>query len=284
MMKLSNKKFMVIGNPVDHSLSPIMHQANFTKLGLDCTYEKVCVEDISKIRDLVVQKDISGFNVTLPFKEAIVPFLDHISLPSGISAVNTVDVQKDGGKTRLIGYNTDIYGILTDFFEKGISLKDKKVLILGYGGLGKTLASVFRKSGTADIFAGKHQFMARRLYIKEVKVANRTMKPGVDIECKPEEMMQLFQNFDVVVNTLKIGVLDAPEVACKLPSSFSGVLYDCTPKSSSLVLMAQELSSCKAFNGLGMLVHQGAKSFEIWTEMQANVAVMKAAVEESLES
>ena len=130
--------------------------------------------------------------MTLPFKEVIVPFLDRVSLPGGISAVNTVDVEKDGNKIRLIGYNTDIYGILTDFYEKGISLKDKKVLILGYGGLGKTLASVFRKSGTADIFAGKHQFMARRLNIKEVKVANRTMKPGVDIECKPEEMMQLF--------------------------------------------------------------------------------------------
>jgi len=92
------------------------------------------------MRSLARSLQLDGFNVTLPFKESVVECLDEIHVPEGITAVNTVKIE-DG---KFIGYNTDIYGILRDFQDKDIQLLKKRILILGYGGLGKTLAHVLR--------------------------------------------------------------------------------------------------------------------------------------------
>lgn len=133
-------------------------------------------------------------------------------------------------------------------------------MILGYGGLGKTLATSLKQQNL------------------QVAVANRTLKSGVDVAASAQEMLEMLRSFDVVVNATKIGTLDDPGLSMEAISSFNGCFYDCTPRKSRIVQLIHSRSSGKAFNGLGMLVHQGVKSFEIWTGMKADVEAMRMAV------
>lgn len=270
-------KFIVIGNPIAHSLSPTIHQANFQSQHLhNCSYEKVLVEDIRDIRNLALRNSIEGFNVTLPWKEKVIPMLDEIHLPEGVCAVNTVTV--DLKRKHFVGYNTDIYGILEDLQEKQVVLDNKKLLVLGYGGLGKTLASVFKKRGSVEIFRSKHQVLAKRLQLESVVVANRSFKDGVDIVANASKMLEMISGFDVVINTASIHAFDDICLEDAIPKGFNGVFYDCTPMKTSLVEHINASTNGRAFDGRGMLVHQAAKSFEIWTGKKADLEAMKKSI------
>lgn len=253
----SCKKFMVIGNPIDHSFSPVIHNANFKKLNIDASYSKLLVTDIKDIRNYCSRNNISGFNVTLPFKESVIPMLDELDVPSWCHAINTVRISDDF--SHYVGFNTDIYGILKDFEVKGIQYKGKKILILGYGGLGKTLSSLF------DMKA-------------DVTVANRSAKDGVDVVACPQQMIDMFLHYDLIINTTKIGSLDDNSLNLDNVRQFNGYFYDCSPNKSKITERISSETNGKTYNGLGMLIYQAAKSFEIWFGRRANVESMKKAL------
>ena len=128
-------KYAVIGNPIDHSLSPVMHNANFAALNDLSSYEAINIrnEDFHRIKEIINDKALSGFNVTIPHKERIIPYLDEIDEQSKtVGAVNTVKIL-DG---KWIGYNTDGIGYVTGLRQVYPDLEDAYTLILGAGGAG----------------------------------------------------------------------------------------------------------------------------------------------------
>lgn len=257
------RHYAVIGNPIAHSYSPLIHNANFKALGIEATYEKHLVESIQDIRMIALSEGWSGFNVTLPFKQAIIPMLDEVKVFNDIPSVNTIIVE-DG---KFIGRNTDIIGLADDLREKKIGLGPrKKVLVLGYGGLGVVVAE-----GVVPLKGGSRE--------ANLTVVNRTMKDGIDVQASIQEMMEMLPDYDVVINTLSIGALDDPGALQVIPKSFSGIFYDCTPKKTLIESWVNENTEGKAYNGLGMLVHQAALSFKIWFKQEAELEVMKKALE-----
>ena len=133
-------KFAVIGDPISHSLSPLMHNKNFESLDLKFTYEAVNVpiENFKHIREIIEEKHLDGFNITIPHKERIIPYLDEIDAQSSsVGAVNTVLI-RDG---KWIGYNTDGIGYVTGLKQVYNDLENAYILILGAGGASKGIAN-----------------------------------------------------------------------------------------------------------------------------------------------
>ena len=128
------KKFVVIGNPIEHSLSPILHNYWIKNNGFDAVYEKQKLdeEELEKYILQVKEKKIDGINVTVPFKKTIIPFLDELSTEAeSTQSVNTIYLKNN----RVVGHNTDIFGFETSIKKSKYNLIDKEVLILGAGGV-----------------------------------------------------------------------------------------------------------------------------------------------------
>ena len=133
-------KFAVIGDPISHSLSPVMHSTNFKVLGLNDTYEAlhIPVQDFDNIKEIITEKNLSGFNVTIPHKERIIPFLDDIDEQAkAVGAVNTVKIEGN----KWIGYNTDGLGYVKGLKQVYPDLSNAYILILGAGGASKGIAT-----------------------------------------------------------------------------------------------------------------------------------------------
>ena len=144
------KKFLVIGNPIDHSLSPQIHNYWIKKNNIDAIYEKRKLDE-KNLKDIIFQirkKDIDGINVTVPFKKAVIPFLDKLTYEAKkTQSVNTVYLNND----KVIGHNTDVYGFEISIQKSKFDLKDKIVLILGAGGVVPSIIFALNKTKVSKI-------------------------------------------------------------------------------------------------------------------------------------
>lgn len=264
-------KFAVIGSPIDHSLSPIMHNANFKQLGLEDTYEalNIPVAHFHLIKEIISEKNLDGFNVTIPHKERIIPYLDEIDeTAKTIGAINTVKIQ-DG---RWIGYNTDGIGYVKGLRRVYGDLKSAKIVILGAGGASKGLAAELTKE------------VEHQLY-----VANRTMSrfDSWDLEVNQltlQEAEAKLNQFDIIINTTPAGMNGNLDVVIDLkrlnPKTLvSDIVY--IPEKTPILKKA-EANGNPIYNGLDMFVNQGAESFQIWTGLKADIDTMKDAVIQQL--
>lgn len=264
-------KFAVIGSPIDHSLSPLMHRANFQQLGLDYSYEAldIPIEQFHLIKEIIGDKELDGFNVTIPHKERIIPYLDELDHQAElVGAVNTV-VIKDG---KWIGYNTDGIGYVTGLKQIYDDLENAYILILGAGGASKGIASELSK------------------FVKPtLTVANRTMSRfdswtlninSISLETAEQHL----DEFDIIINTTPAGMAGNNESVISLrhldPRSLvSDIVY--IPYKTPILEQA-EAKGNPIYNGLDMFVYQGAESFNIWTHQQAHISQMKQAVIDKL--
>lgn len=246
------KWYAVLGNPIHHSISPRMHEAWFEKYKVDASYVPILVRagDLQRTVDSLKLLGCSGFNVTVPYKEEIVPFLDDLdSSAIEAGAVNTV-VNRDG---YLIGYNTDGKGLLA-----GISglTEDKRVLVLGAGGAAKGIVAALKSRG-----------------IQTIGIANRTMDKALQLAewaggeaISYKEAERVFSTFDIVIQTTSVGMDEAMS-----PVNFEGwhpsmmaidIIY--SPPETAFLKKARE-QGATTMNGLSMLIGQGALAFELWT-------------------
>ncbi|MCG7338569.1 shikimate dehydrogenase [Staphylococcus sp. ACRSN] len=260
-------KYAVIGNPIDHSLSPAMHNANFKASNVDSTYEAINIpeEQFHLIKEIINEKHINGFNVTIPHKENIIPYLDEIDSQSEtVGAVNTVKIIDD----KWIGYNTDGIGYVTGLKQVYPDLANAYVLILGAGGASKGIANELTK------------------YVQpKLTVANRTMSRfenwNLDInKISLAEAETALDEFDIIINTTPVGMKDNMEVPINLDNLseqtlVSDIVY--VPFKTPILAEA-EAKGNPIHNGLDMFVYQGAESYKIWTEKMPNIEVMKETV------
>ncbi|MGQ9524705.1 MAG: shikimate dehydrogenase [Armatimonadota bacterium] len=283
----TTKVLCVIGHPVAHSFSPRMHNAAIAELGLDLCYVAfdVSPEDVELAVRGMRALGILGMNVTVPHKQAVIPFLDELSEEAKlVGAVNTI--RNDGGRLR--GFNTDVYGILTALRETaGLDPLPARIAVLGASGAARAVAyalATAREVRSVTIFNRTGQ--------KAVLLAEEmSAVTGKNVTGRPLTVTALSDELPkcgLLVNATSVGM--HPNVhASPLPDSSllhpSLVVYDAVFNPRETMLMRQALSAgCRAYNGLDMLLYQGALSFEIWTGVRPPIDVMRKALYEASES
>ncbi len=251
-------KYLVIGNPIYHSLSPKLQNYWLKENNIDATYDKIKLEDHeikNFIQDIKEQK-IAGCNVTVPFKKTVIPFLDKLSPEADqTQSVNTITF--DNGN--LVGHNTDIAGFDTAIRKLNFSLKNKKVLILGAGGVVSSI-----------IYALKN------MHVQEIIISNRTRE-------KAESLKVLFNNlkilewgnlidFDLVINATSLG-LNNEKINLDFSSFgknklFYDVIYN--PHETHFLKLGKQLGNMTE-NGKTMFIYQALEAFKLWHNIEPKV-------------
>ena len=260
------KLYGIIGNPISHSISPVIHNSSFVEKGLNSVYVPMKVLDIETFIKDFRKMDFQGFSVTIPHKESILPFLDDIDYVAGkIGAINTV-VNQDG---RLTGHNTDCMAAvkgLEDGMEGNKSaLKGKKVAIIGAGGAARAIAFGLKEKG-CDI----------TIYNRTLE---RAMKLSDDVGCKYRRFEEISElNTDILINSTSIGMFPnvdespVPKNVLKKGMVVFDAVYN--PIETKLLKDAKE-SGCHTVNGLTMFINQAAEQFRLWTGIKPSVELMK---------
>ena len=252
------KKFLVIGNPIDHSLSPKLQNRWLKENNIDAIYDKIKIEhhQIKNLIQDIKEQKIAGCNVTVPFKKKVIPFLDKLSIEAEqTQSVNTITF--DNGN--LVGHNTDIAGFDAAIKKLNFSTKGKKILILGAGGVVPSI-----------IFALKN------MHVQEITISNRTRE-------KAENLKVLFSNlkilewgnltdFHMVINATSLG-LKNETINLNFPRSghnklFYDVIYN--PHETNFLKMGKQLGYM-AENGKTMFVYQAQEAFKLWHKIEPKV-------------
>ena len=253
------KKFLVIGNPIEHSLSPKLHNYWIKNSGIDAIYEKQKLNEneLEQIILLVKEKKIDGINVTVPFKKAIIPFLDKLSIEAkSTQSVNTIYLKEN----KVMGHNTDIVGFETSIKKSKYSLINKEVLILGAGGVVPSII-----------------FALNKMKVSKIRISNRTNE-------KAENLKKLFKNieiikwgkvanFDVIINATSIGLKKDDNINLDFSSiSKNSLFYDIiyNPRETNFLKMGKKLGNV-TLNGKLMFIYQALSSFNIWHGLKPEV-------------
>ncbi len=278
----------VIGWPVSHTFSPAMHNAAIADLGLDFVYMALPIhpDDVATAVPGLAAAGFRGINITVPHKKAVRPLLHSIEKGAqAIGAVNTIvfDGHAPAANRRLIGYNTDWSGFLADLTELQVVLDGRDCLILGAGGAARAVAYGLAQSGS------QVHVLARRLEQAETLVAEvgaflsedenwLLARPLTNLETIAADCAA-----PLIINATPLGMTATKDRSIwpdDLPFPAGAFVYDLVYNPRKTKFMQQaEAAGCTVVNGLGMLVHQGARAFELWTGKQPNVQLMRAVIE-----
>ncbi len=256
--------FGIIGYPLSHSLSPIMHNRAFEEKGINAIYLYFPCRFVEGVVSGMKALSIKGLSVTIPHKESICKYLDEIDpIARKIGAVNTL-VNRDG---RIIGYNTDAYGAIRAIKER-TEVQGKDVLIIGAGGAARAIAFALKEEGANLFIANRSRERGERLS-KDVKAEFFLLSQI------PE------RRFDIIIQTTPVGMypnVDEIPVSDKILKEGTVVMdivYN--PMETKFLKIAKE-RGCNVISGVDMFVYQGAKQFELWTGRDAPVELMRDTV------
>ncbi|WP_432355185.1 shikimate dehydrogenase [Sporosarcina sp. A2] len=272
------KWFAVIGDPIEQSMSPGMHDFWFQENGIDASYIPIHAkkDDLQSVILSLQLLGCRGWNVTVPHKSDILPYLGHIDKSAAImEAVNTVEYDEAGS---LIGSNTDGTGFVRALEEKfGLEHKQDEILIIGAGGAAKGIAFGLRESGYGAI-----TFTNRTMKHAEVLSARL---PNSSCLANHEAEQQLAR-FGIIIQTTSVGMAFSSEGMPLDPSNVSpgaatiDIIYN--PLETKFLTAARN-KGARTANGIGMFVHQGASAFEKWTGIRPNTVGMMEQLTQKLE-
>lgn len=279
--RITSKSSLVglIGWPLEHSLSPIMHNAAFTELEIDWTYVPLPVqpENVEAALKGLAALNFVGVNVTVPHKQAVMRYMDELSEAARLTgAVNTIHIQAG----QYFGYNTDADGFLKSLEEAGCYPQGKRVAVLGAGGAARAVVYALAWRG-ADAVIVLNRTAARAAFLVD-DLADAFPASTLSFEeLIPEALAALESNVDLVVNTTSVGmypdVNTSPwpaEVSIPANTIFCDLVYN---PLETVFLAQARAAGAVTIDGLGMLVHQGAYALEKWTGHQVSVEVMRQA-------
>jgi len=263
----------IIGQPVSHSASPLMHNRAFRELGLNFVYLPFAVNDVGEfckrfVRPATREIDwrLRGFSVTIPHKTAVLPFLDETDETARrIGAVNTVVLEGE----RLIGYNTDAHGAMAPL-DARIDLREARCAVIGAGGAARAVVFGLRERGARVTLFARDPAKAAAL-AREFNVAVDSLEAIAASDA------------EIIINTTPVGMLNHDEGTSVVPrAAWAGrkIAYDLiyNPRETRFLADARQ-QGCVTINGVEMLVAQAARQFELWTGRQPPVEVMRAALE-----
>ena len=255
----------VIGNPIQHSLSPLMMNAAFDASGIDARYMAFEVSDLESAVSGARSLGFIGLNVTVPFKEKVLPFLGSLSPEAELSgAVNTIVF---GGSPE--GHSTDGIGAVTAIKERGLYLGDADVLILGAGGAAKAISFAIAE-------AGAEVTIANRTVSKAESLSNALISAGYSsLYCSLSDI-PLTKKYSLIINATSVGLNGEPSLLPDLPKYVYAM--DLVYKETDFIAKAKS-AGAKIIPGLDMLLYQGAAAFELWFDEKAPVDVMRSALE-----
>ena len=253
------KKYLVVGNPIEHSLSPELHNYWIKSNNLDAVYQKkkTSSEELASLILEVKKRNIHGINVTVPFKKSVIPYLDHLSSEAkNTQSVNTIYL--DNNKT--IGHNTDIEGFERSIVNLKLDTINKKVLILGAGGVVPSII-----------------FALNKMQVSEIMVSNRT-------KSKAESLKDLFKNlkvvdwgevpeFDTIINATSIGLKNDDKIDLDISKIgknkfFYDVIYK--PSETNFLKIGKKLGN-RTENGKLMFIYQASAAFKVWHGIQPKI-------------
>jgi shikimate dehydrogenase len=256
----------LVGNPVEHSLSPPMHEAAYDALDIDARYVtfEPAVDDIERAVDGADALGVSGLNVTIPFKQDVLGLVDPDPLAERIGAVNTVDFT--GERPR--GYNTDAAGVTRSFAHHDVTLDERDAVVVGAGGAGRAVAFALADAGC------------------RVHVANRTVEKAADLAAALDDAsaggldtLDRVREADVLVNATSVGMDSeaSPVPREHLHGDLAVLDAVYSPIETRLLREARE-AGATTVDGAWMLLYQGVEAFERWTGRDAPVEVMNEAL------
>ncbi len=259
------KKFGIIGNPIKHSLSPILHNYWFKKYKIDANYSIIDVKnenELPRIIENIRNKNISGINVTLPYKQKIVSHVDTIvNDAEATSSVNTIYLD---GNNNIIGENTDVFGLQAAYLKEIDNASKKKTLIIGAGGVSPSVILSLQKSG-----------------VQEISITNRTIEKCIFLKNKFnnlkiiewEKLQKEIKNFDVIINATSLGLKGHKDFDFNFDQAKSNLIYIDTiynPLETKTLKYLKKMN-IKVFNGLNMFIHQGQKAFYLWNRINPEI-------------
>lgn len=267
------KSFAVIGDPIDHSLSPNIHSAAFRELNLDSSYiaYRIPVGELAEGIEGLKKIKITGFNVTIPHKVEMMKYLDKIDEScSLIGAVNTVT----NSEGVLKGYNTDMDGFLDPLKKRNIEVAKKKVLLLGAGGAARAIVAGFAKEKAQSIT------IANRTLENAKKLSEFAKKIGLESNAiKVDDVKNSAKDYDFVVNATSIGLKNESSPIVLEGINEKTVVYDIVymPMNTDFIKKAKDEGAIVIY-GYEMLLGQAARAFEIWHGIEAPYNAMKKAL------
>ena len=260
---MTKKSFGIIGKPLSHSISPELHNFWFKKYNISADYSLLEIEqnEIEEIIKKIRNKELHGINVTVPYKQVVIPFLDLILDDAKETlSVNTISLNKDG---KIVGNNTDVYGLEQGFLKRldEKNLEQNKILILGAGGVTPSIIYALAKKG-----------------IKQITISNRTIEKDENNKKRfPFIKIIKWENIETEVNSMNI-IVNATSLGLKNSLDFTQefkfiknnlVYYDIiyNPRETTMIKKFKK-KGIKTYNGLEMFIYQGQKSFSLWNKIK----------------
>jgi shikimate dehydrogenase len=275
---VTTRLVILLGKPLGHSVSPVMHNSAFAELGMDYCYlpVEVAAEDLATVFAGLKKMNLAGGNVTVPHKIRIIDLLDRLDpLAQSIGAVNTICLEQG----QAVGYNTDGYGFLRSLQEvAGISPAGERFFLLGAGGAARAIAMTLAAEGAETIIISNRTAERAEALAEEI---NRVIRPcATMVSAGAQEQRAALADCTVLINCTSLGMAPAGDGVALDPAllhpglTVADIVYN--PMRTRLLAAAEKIG-CRTVPGLGMLIHQGAAAFTLWTGREPPLATMRRA-------
>ncbi len=259
----NRKNFLVIGNPIKHSLSPLLHNYWFYKNKINCEYKKLetTKSSIKKILNKVRKREIEGINVTIPFKNSVIKYLDILKGDAlQTSSVNTVYLNNQ----KLVGDNTDVYGFSSGVLRK-IKTRIKTAGIIGAGGVTSSIILALIQKGVKKIYITNRTFSKLKIFKKKFK--------KIVYPIKWDDRYKLFRDVQILINVTSLGMIGQKNLKFDFSIfhkkiSVVDIVYN--PENTRFLKDASK-NGHKTFTGLDMFVYQAQKAFYIWNKKNPKI-------------
>ncbi len=258
------KKFGIIGNPIKHSLSPVLHNYWFEKYKIDANYSIIDIKEsgLKNVIEKIKNKELNGINITLPYKQKIVSYIDVLINDALItSSVNTVFINDEDS---IIGENTDVFGLQAAYLKEMDATHNKKTLVIGAGGVSPSVILSLQKSG-----------------VKDISIINRTKEKCIFLKKKFKNLniidwsnlKEEIKNYDIIINATSLGLKNGQDFDFNFETTKKNLIYIDTiynPLETKTLRYLKE-REVKVFNGLDMFIYQGQKAFYLWNKVNPEI-------------
>ena len=262
---MKKKTYAIIGNPISHSLSPVLHNYWFKKYDIKANYSLLNVDekDLKSVTDKIRNKELDGINITLPYKQKIIKFIDRLINDAQLTnSVNTVYLDNEN---LLVGENTDVFGLQAAYLKEIINVENKKALVIGAGGVSPSVIFSLQKSK-----------------IKNISIVNRTHDKSIFLKKKFnfldiiewKFLQKVIADFDIIINATSLGLKGGKDFDFNFENVKDDLIYIDTiynPIETKTIKFLKNKKIKKTFNGLDMFIYQGQKSFYLWNKINPEI-------------